>query len=39
MTDVKEFPMTGIDGLDAALAPEKVSGPRYNERQQAMVDR
>src|SRR5215218_6548855 len=25
--------------LDAALAPEKVSGPRYNERQQAMVDR
>ncbi|MDB4947832.1 MAG: aldo/keto reductase [Gemmatimonadetes bacterium] len=26
-------------GLDAALAPENVSGPRYNERQQAMVDR
>lgn len=25
--------------LDAALAPDKVSGPRYNERQQAMVDR
>jgi aryl-alcohol dehydrogenase-like predicted oxidoreductase len=25
--------------LDAALAPEKVSGPRYNERQMAMVDR
>ena len=25
--------------LDAALAPEKVSGPRYTERQQAMVDR
>ncbi len=25
--------------LDAALAPEKVAGPRYNERQQAMVDR
>jgi aryl-alcohol dehydrogenase-like predicted oxidoreductase len=25
--------------LDAALAPEKVSGPRYNPRQQAMVDR
>ncbi len=25
--------------LDSALAPERVSGPRYNERQQAMVDR
>lgn len=25
--------------LDAALAPEKISGPRYNERQMAMVDR
>jgi aryl-alcohol dehydrogenase-like predicted oxidoreductase len=25
--------------LDEALAPGKVSGPRYNERQQAMVDR
>jgi len=25
--------------LDAALAPEKVSGPRYNEKQMAMVDR
>jgi aryl-alcohol dehydrogenase-like predicted oxidoreductase len=25
--------------LDAALAPEKVSGPRYNERNMAMVDR
>jgi len=25
--------------LDAALSPEKVSGPRYNERQMAMVDR
>ncbi|MBB4637796.1 aldo/keto reductase [Longimicrobium terrae] len=25
--------------LDAALAPDKVSGPRYNERQAAMVDR
>jgi aryl-alcohol dehydrogenase-like predicted oxidoreductase len=25
--------------LDAALAPEKVSGPRYNERQMATVDR
>jgi aryl-alcohol dehydrogenase-like predicted oxidoreductase len=25
--------------LDAALAPEKVSGPRYGETQQAMVDR
>jgi aryl-alcohol dehydrogenase-like predicted oxidoreductase len=28
-----------MQALDAALAPEKVSGPRYNERQQAMVDR
>ena len=25
--------------LDAALAPDKISGPRYNERQAAMVDR
>lgn len=25
--------------LDASLAPEKISGPRYNERQAAMVDR
>ena len=25
--------------LDAALTPDKVSGPRYNERQQALVDR
>jgi aryl-alcohol dehydrogenase-like predicted oxidoreductase len=25
--------------LDAALAPEKISGPRYGEKQQAMVDR
>lgn len=25
--------------LDAALAPEKVSGPRYNDRQMSMVDR
>ncbi len=25
--------------LDAALSPENVSGPRYNERQMAMVDR
>jgi aryl-alcohol dehydrogenase-like predicted oxidoreductase len=25
--------------LDAALSPEKVSGPRYNPRQMAMVDR
>jgi aryl-alcohol dehydrogenase-like predicted oxidoreductase len=25
--------------LDAALSPEKVSGPRYNERQMAQVDR
>ena len=26
-------------GLDAALAPEKVAGPRYNEKQMAQVDR
>jgi aryl-alcohol dehydrogenase-like predicted oxidoreductase len=25
--------------LDAALAPDRVSGPRYSEKQQAMVDR
>ncbi len=25
--------------LDAALSPEKVSGPRYSERQMAMIDR
>jgi hypothetical protein len=25
--------------LDRTLSPEKVSGPRYNERQMAMVDR
>jgi len=25
--------------LDAALSPEKVSGPRYNEKQMSMVDR
>ena len=25
--------------LDAALAPEKIAGPRYNERQMSMVDR
>jgi len=25
--------------LDAALAPEKISGPRYNEKQMAQVDR
>jgi diketogulonate reductase-like aldo/keto reductase len=25
--------------LDAALAPEKVSGPRYSEKQMAQVDR
>ena len=25
--------------LDAALSPDKVAGPRYNERQMAMVDR
>jgi aryl-alcohol dehydrogenase-like predicted oxidoreductase len=26
-------------GLDAALSPEKVAGPRYNEKQMAQVDR
>jgi aryl-alcohol dehydrogenase-like predicted oxidoreductase len=25
--------------LDAALSPDKVSGPRYNEKQMAQVDR
>jgi len=25
--------------LDRALSPDKVSGPRYNERQMAQVDR
>lgn len=28
-----------LAALDAALAPDRVSGPRYNERQAAMVDR
>ena len=28
-----------MEALDAALAPGKVSGPRYSEKQQAMVDR
>ena len=28
-----------MGALDAALAPDRVSGPRYNERQAAMVDR
>jgi aryl-alcohol dehydrogenase-like predicted oxidoreductase len=28
-----------IAALDAALSPDKVSGPRYNERQMAQVDR
>jgi aryl-alcohol dehydrogenase-like predicted oxidoreductase len=33
--------LTGGDmaALDAALRPENVSGPRYGEKQQAMVDR
>ncbi|MBA2683904.1 MAG: aldo/keto reductase [Gemmatimonadaceae bacterium] len=30
---------TEMDTLDAALAPEKVSGPRYNARMQALVNR
>jgi hypothetical protein len=25
--------------LDATLAPEKIAGPRYNEKQMSMVDR
>jgi aryl-alcohol dehydrogenase-like predicted oxidoreductase len=25
--------------LDATLAPDKISGPRYNEKQMSMVDR
>jgi aryl-alcohol dehydrogenase-like predicted oxidoreductase len=25
--------------LDATLSPEKVAGPRYNEKQMSMVDR
>jgi hypothetical protein len=25
--------------LDATLSPDKVAGPRYNEKQMAMVDR
>jgi len=28
-----------MNALDSALAPDKVSGPRYNERQAALVDR
>ena len=28
-----------MTALDAALAPGRVSGPRYSEKQQAMVDR
>jgi aryl-alcohol dehydrogenase-like predicted oxidoreductase len=36
-----EVSLTGEEmaELDAALAPEKVSGPRYNEKQMATVDR
>jgi aryl-alcohol dehydrogenase-like predicted oxidoreductase len=30
---------TDISQLDAALSPDRVSGPRYSPRQQAMVDR
>jgi aryl-alcohol dehydrogenase-like predicted oxidoreductase len=28
-----------VTALDAALAPEKVSGPRYGQKQMAQVDR
>jgi aryl-alcohol dehydrogenase-like predicted oxidoreductase len=28
-----------VEALDAALSPERISGPRYNEKQMAMVDR
>jgi aryl-alcohol dehydrogenase-like predicted oxidoreductase len=30
---------TDMAELDASLAPEKISGPRYNERQAAMINR
>jgi aryl-alcohol dehydrogenase-like predicted oxidoreductase len=28
-----------MDALDASLTPDKISGPRYNERQAAMINR
>jgi len=31
--------MTEMATLDAALAPDKIAGPRYTPKQQAMVDR
>jgi aryl-alcohol dehydrogenase-like predicted oxidoreductase len=36
-----DVPLTAkeIVTLDATLSPEKVAGPRYNEKQMAMVDR
>jgi aryl-alcohol dehydrogenase-like predicted oxidoreductase len=30
---------TEMAALDAALAPDKIAGPRYTPKQQAMVDR
>jgi aryl-alcohol dehydrogenase-like predicted oxidoreductase len=37
-TDVRLTPAE-LAGLDAALAPDKISGPRYGEKQMAQVDR
>jgi aryl-alcohol dehydrogenase-like predicted oxidoreductase len=34
-----ELSLAEIAELDAALAPEKVSGPRYNEGLMAIIDR
>ena len=34
-----ELASAEMDALDAALAPEKVAGPRYNASQMAMIDR
>ena len=36
--DVRLTP-SDMAALDAALAPEKVAGPRYGEKQMAQVDR
>jgi hypothetical protein len=32
-------PVKEMAGLDAALSPEKVSGPLYSEKQMAQADR
>ncbi len=34
-----ELASAEMDALDAALAPEKIAGPRYNPSQMAMIDR